>query len=72
MHRLFQAEASDRGDYLANVPGIGDHLKPDQHTRMGFDTKVAQDGYQVGDELQLRQDQIEQLIADGYQLEYLD
>lgn len=78
VHRLFQAQGSDRGDYLSNVPGVGNFLKPDQHTRMGYDTKVAQDGYQVdggynvGDEVDMRPEQIEQLIADGYQLEYLD
>ena len=41
---------SNRGDRMANVPGFGNELKPDQHTRWGRDTKVAQDGMEVGDE----------------------
>lgn len=35
---------SDRGDYMANVPGVGDFFRPDDHTRMGYNTKIAQDG----------------------------
>jgi len=40
---------SDRGDYMVNVPGVGDPLKPDQHTRMGYNTKIAQDGVAIQD-----------------------
>ena len=40
---------SDRGDYMANVPGIGDFLKPDQNVRKGYNTKTAQDGIAVQD-----------------------
>ena len=72
VHRTFGTKGADRGDYMANVPGMGDFLKPNQHTRMGYDTKVAQDGAQIGEEMDLRQDEIEALIAQGYELEYLD
>jgi len=65
---------SDRGDYMANVPGIGDFLKPDQNVRKGYNTKTAQDGgeYNVDDEVELSEAQINNLIAQGYNLEYLD
>lgn len=35
---------ADRGDYLANVPGIGTNFRPDETTRMGYNTKIAQEG----------------------------
>jgi len=62
----------DRGDYMVNVPGIGDPLKPDQHTRMGYNTKIAQDGLEVDQELELTDEQINELITQGYNIEYLD
>jgi hypothetical protein len=65
---------TDRGDYMVNVPGVGDPLKPNQHTRMGYNTKIAQDGgaYEIDDELELTEEQINNLVAQGYNLEYLD
>ena len=74
VHRFYTPQGADRGDYMVNTPGVGDFLKPDQHTRMGYDTKVAQDGgsMEIGQEVALSNDEIERLIAQGYQLEYLD
>lgn len=72
VHRLYNAQGSDRGDYMVNVPGVGDFLKPDQHTRMGYNTKVAKMGYQIDDEVDLTEEEIKNLIAQGYNLEFLD
>lgn len=72
VHRLYGTSEADRGDYMSNVPGVGDFLKPDQHTRMGYNTKIAQDGVQIDDEVELTEEQINQLIEQGYDLEYLD
>jgi hypothetical protein len=72
VHRRFAVGPQDRGDYATNAFGYGDNLKMDQKTRMGYDTKVAQDGMQVNDEMELTEEQINQLISQGYQLEYLD
>lgn len=72
VHRLYGTQGADRGDYMVNTPGVGDFLKPDQHTRMGYNTKVAQMGYQIDDEVDLSEEEIEQLIAQGYNLEFLD
>lgn len=63
---------ADRGDYLANVPGIGTNFRPDQTTLMGYNTKVAQKGYEVDQEIELSEAEINNLIAQGYNLEYLD
>lgn len=71
-HRLFNTRGADRGDYMVNLPGVGDPLKPNQHTRMGYNTKVAQDGMEVGSELELTEAEIEQLIKEGYEFDYLD
>lgn len=68
----FATVGSDRGDYLANAPGIGINFRPDQHTRMGYNTKIAQEGLEVDSELELTEEQINDLIAQGYNLEYLD
>ena len=64
----------DRGDYMANVPGFGNELKPDDHVKWGMDTKVAQDGGEmsIGDEQELSDEEIERLIAQGYKLEFID
>jgi hypothetical protein len=72
VHRRFAVGPQDRGDYASNAFGFGDNLKMDQKTRMGYDTKVAQGGMQVNDEMELTEEQINQLISQGYQLEYLD
>ena len=72
VHRLYGTQGEDRGDYMVNTPGVGDFLKPDQHTRMGYNTKVAQMGYQINDEVDLSEEEIQKLIAQGYDLEYLD
>lgn len=65
-------QGSDRGDYMANAPGVGGNFRPDELTRMGYNTKIAQSGYEVNDELELSEAEINDLIAQGYQLEYLD
>jgi hypothetical protein len=59
---------------MANVPGFGNELKPDEHTRWGRDTKVAQDGGEmsVGQETELSDEEIQRLLAQGYKLEFLD
>jgi hypothetical protein len=44
---VYRTMGADRGDRMANVPGFGNELKPDDHTRWGRDTKVAQDGIDV-------------------------
>lgn len=79
VHRIYGAQGPDRGDYMTNVPGVGDFLKPDEHVRSGYNTKIAQDGtqigneaYQVNQEVDLNREEIERLIAQGYQIEYLD
>lgn len=74
VHRQFQAQGADRGDYMVNVPGVGDFLKPDQHTRMGYNTKVAQMGgeFDMDDEVELTEEQIQDLIRKGYALEFID
>lgn len=71
VHRLFAERGQDRGDYMVNLPGVGDPLKPDQHVRFGYNTKIAQDGMQVGDELNLTDSEIQELIKQGYDIEYL-
>jgi len=65
---------ADRGDYLANAPGVGTNFKPNQTTLMGYNTKIAQQGgqYNQDDELELSEAEINNLIAQGYNLEYLD
>lgn len=63
---------ADRGDYLTNVPGIGTNFKPDQTTLMGYNTKIAQAGYEIEEEVELSEAQINNLIEQGYNLEYLD
>jgi hypothetical protein len=40
---------SDRGDYMANAPGVGGNFRPDELTRMGYNTKNAQEGIEVQD-----------------------
>jgi hypothetical protein len=77
MSDVFQTHGTagpDRGDYLANVPGVGSDFKPDQHTRMGYNTKIAQSGgeYNMDDEVELSEAEINKLISQGYNLEYLD
>lgn len=80
VHNLFGTQGENRGDYMVNLPGVGDFLQPDRHTRSGFDTKVARDGYQmqgggeynVEDEVDLTEEQIQKLVAQGYEVEYLD
>jgi len=68
----FATVGSDRGDYLANAPGIGTNFRPDETTRMGYNTKIAQEGIEIDSELELTEEQINELIAQGYNLEYLD
>lgn len=72
VHRLYGTQGADRGDYMVNAPGVGDFLKPDQHTRMGYNTKIAQDGYQINDELDLSDEEIQDLINKGYTFDMLD
>lgn len=49
VHENYGTMGADRGDYMANVPGVGDPLKPNQHTRMGYNTKIAQNGIEIQD-----------------------
>ena len=49
VHEAYGTMGADRGDYMANVPGVGDPLKPNQHTRMGYNTKIAQYGMAIQD-----------------------
>lgn len=72
VHRFYNPQGADRGDYMTNVPGMGDFLKPDQHTLMGYGTKVARDGMQVNNEMELSEQEIQNLLAQGYELDYLD
>jgi hypothetical protein len=76
---IYRTAGADRGDYMANVPGFGNELKPDDHTRWGRDTKVAQDGAEIqgggmnmGDETEMSEEEIQRLLAQGYKLEFLD
>jgi hypothetical protein len=74
---VYRTMGADRGDRMANVPGFGNELKPDEHTRWGRDTKVAQDGMEVGgmnigDEQEMSDEEIQRLLAQGYKLEFLD
>lgn len=39
----------NHGDYMANVAGVGDYFRPDEHLRKGYNTKIARDGTQVQD-----------------------
>ena len=43
-------QGSDRGDYMANAPGVGGNFRPDELTRMGYNTKIAQEGGSLPDE----------------------
>lgn len=72
VHENYGTMGAERGDYMVNLPGVGDPLKPNQHTRMGYNTKIAQDGLQIDEEMNLTEEQINELIAQGYNLEYLD
>lgn len=74
VHENFATFGSDRGDYMANTAGVGNFFRPDQHTRMGYNTKIAREGgeYNTNDEVELTEQQIRDLIAQGYDLEYLD
>ena len=71
VHNIFATIGADRGDYMVNAPGIGDPLRPDEHLRKGFNTKVAQIGGAVGDELELTEEEIAQLRAQGYELDII-
>lgn len=66
----YKAQEATRGDYTFNYP-LGPHLMPDKYTRWGDDTKVARDGMAVGDELELSEEEIAELLRQGYQLEYV-
>lgn len=73
VHNIFGTkDRMDRGDYMVNTPGVGDFLRPNQHTRIGYGTKVAQEGMEIGDEIELTEEEINKLIQEGYDLEYLD
>jgi hypothetical protein len=67
---MYKTQAATRGDYTFNYP-LGPHLMPDKYTRWGDDTKVARDGYSVGQEAELTPMEIEELIRQGYELEYI-
>jgi hypothetical protein len=50
MSDVFQTHdtaGADRGDYMVNVPGVGSNFRPDEHTRMGYNTKMAQIGIEI-------------------------
>lgn len=70
VHRRYGSKAAGRGDYMANVSGVGNWFRPDDYTRKGYGTKMAQMGYEVGDELELTDEEIQELIAQGYELEF--
>jgi hypothetical protein len=77
VENIYKTAGADRGDRMANVPGFGNELKPDQHTLWGRDTKVAQDGMEVndmkiGDEAEMSDEEIQRLLAQGYKLEYIN
>jgi len=71
VHELFGSTEQDRGDYMVNLPGVGDPLRPDEHVRKGFNTKVARDGMEVGAEMDMDEEEIERLKAQGYDIEIL-
>ena len=56
--RTHGVAGSDRGDYMANVPGIGNNFRPDDHTRAGYNTKMAQDGLAVQDNTRVERPRI--------------
>jgi hypothetical protein len=73
VHRRFGVDGPNPGDYASNAFGFGDNFKMNQKTRMSYDiAPIGQDGMQVNDEMELTEEQINQLISQGYQLEYLD
>lgn len=69
---LYKTGKNDRGDYMSNVPGFGDSFRPDDHVRKGFNTKTAEDGISISDEMELTEEEIAKLKEDGYEFEYLD
>lgn len=73
VHRLYSPDKrTNRGDYLQNTKREGEYFRPDQHTRFGYNTKTAQDGMEVNDEVELTEDEIRALINQGYQFDYID
>jgi len=62
---------SNRGDYLVNTKREGEYFRPNTHTRFGYGN-TAQNGMEVNSEQDLSESEIANLLAQGYQLEYLD
>jgi hypothetical protein len=71
VHRSYNVNETSRGDYMVNTPKTGDGLKPDEHLRKGFNTKIAQRGMEVNEELEMSDEEIQELIAQGYKIEFL-
>jgi hypothetical protein len=67
----YGVSGSDRGDYMFNTP-TGPNFRPDDYTRIGYGTKNASLGLEVGSELELSDAEIEALKEQGYEIEYLD
>jgi hypothetical protein len=63
----YKVGEANTGDYMANAPGFGDHLKPNEHTRMGYGVQMAQQGFEVDAELDLTEEEIAALEAQGYE-----
>ena len=61
----------NRGDYLINTKKTGEYFRPNEHTRFGYGNN-AQNGMEVNSEQELTESEIADLLAQGYQLEYLD
>jgi len=63
----YKVGEANPGDYMANAPGFGDHLKPNEHTRRGKGVQMAQQGFEVDAELDLTKEEIAALEAQGYE-----
>lgn len=80
IYEFTKVQDDDKGGYLANAPGIGTNFRPDDTTFMGHNTMISQEGgaiftdeeYQIDGEYDLPESKVKDLIAQGYELEYLD
>jgi hypothetical protein len=72
--RRYHTQGKIEGDRTPHTTQkIGNNLTPTRYTRKGYGTKVAQMGYEVGQELDgLTPEEIEELLAQGYELEFID
>ena len=73
--RRFNTSGTNRGERGVNAWRIGAHLAPTEHTRKGFDTKTAQAGtevgYEEGQELDLSPEELQELMAMGYEFDII-